>query len=143
MSVFIDTGLFYALQNRRAEHHDDAKAALATVQTGRFGRPYTSEYVFDEAVTLVRAHRDFREARVVANRILGAADFPAVYEVLWVTEDGFEAAMEAFDRYRDHSLSFTDATTVALMADHDVDQLLSFDDDFDGIVDRLAPGELR
>lgn len=142
MSVFVDTGLYFALQNRRAANHDDAVAGLAAVQSGRFGRPYTSEYVFDEAVTLVRSHRGYREARVAANRILGAAEFPSVYEVLTVTTDDFEAALDTFDRYRDHPLSITDATTVALMDQHGIDHLLSFDDDFDGIVDRLEPKEL-
>lgn len=51
MSVFVDTGLFHALQNQRAQHHEVAVGALGAVDSGRFGHPYTSEYVFDEVVT--------------------------------------------------------------------------------------------
>lgn len=142
MSVFVDTGLFYAHQNRRAQHHEQAHASLATIQTGRYGRPYTSEYVFDEAVTLVRSHRNYREAKLVGDRILGAGDFPDAFEFLMVCPTVFEQALDAFDHYRDHPLSFTDETTVALMDEHGIDHLLSFDADFDGVVDRLGPGEL-
>ncbi len=142
MSVFVDTGLFYALQNRRAQHHDVAIEALSTMQHGRYGQPYTSEYVFDEAVTLVRSHRGYQEATVVADRILGAGQFPPAFELLAVSQQDFERALAAFDRYRDQPLSFTDATTVALMDAHDIDHLLTFDDDFDGVVDRLAPAEV-
>lgn len=142
MSVFVDTGLFYALQNERAQNHDEADEALTTMNSGRYGRLYTSEYVYDEAVTLVRSHRGYREAKVVGDRILGVGEFPAVFDLLTVTRENFELALDAFDRYRDHPLSFTDATTVALMDEHAIDHLLSFDDDFDGVVDRLEPGSL-
>lgn len=142
MSVFVDTGLFYALQNTRAQSHDEARGALSAVYGGRYGRPYTSDYVYDEAVTLVRSHRGYREAAVVGDRILGVGEFPAACELLVVTERAFESSLDVFDTYSDHPLSFTDATTIALMDVHGIDSLLSFDADFDGIVDRLDPGEV-
>jgi predicted nucleic acid-binding protein len=140
MSVFVDTGLFYALQNTRAQHHDEAERALSVVGSGRYGRLYTSEYVFDEAVTLVRSQRGYAEAKTVGDRILGVGEFPAAYDLLTVREGDFEAALDVFEIYRDHPLSFTDATTIALMEAHRIDALLSFDSDFDGIVERLYPG---
>lgn len=141
MSVFVDTGLFYALQNTRAQNHEEAKRALATAGSGRYGRLYTSEYVYDEAVSLVRSRRGYREAKLVGDRILGGGGFPAAYDVLTVSRDDFESALDVFRTYRDHPLSFTDATTIALMDAHRIDSLLSFDADFDGIVERLDPGE--
>ena len=143
MSVLVDTGLFYALQNTRAQHHGAAKNALSVTNRGLYGRPFTSEYVFDEVVTLVRSHRGYREAKVVGDRILGADEYPQVYDLLSVGKHEFEAALDAFERYDDHPLSFTDATTIALMDAHRIDSLLSFDADFDGVVDRLDPTEVE
>ena len=143
MSVFVDTGLFYALQNTRAEHHDEARRALWTVADGRYGRAYTSEYVFDEVITLVRSHRGYEEAKIVADRILGDGEYPDAYDFLTVTPGDFEDAFDVFETYRDHPLSFTDATTVALMDAHSIDVLLTFDSDFDGIVERLHPTVIR
>jgi predicted nucleic acid-binding protein len=57
----------------------------------------------------------------------------------FVSRREFESAVKTFERYDDQPLSFTDATTVALVERHDVDRVLAFDDDFDGIVDRLPP----
>lgn len=143
MSVFIDTGLFYALQNQRASRHETARNALSAVFEGNFGSAFTSDYVYDETVTLVQSRtRSFSEARIVGNRILGRAEFPDIVELLFVSETVFDDAIDAFERYADHSLSFTDATTVALVERHDLDYVLSFDDDFDGVVERLDPGEL-
>jgi predicted nucleic acid-binding protein len=53
-----------------------------------------------------------------------------------------QKAIDVFERYDDQQLSFTDATTVALTSKNEIDPLLSFDDDFDGLVERLDPGEL-
>jgi hypothetical protein len=39
----------------------------------------------------------------------------------------------------DQELSFTDAMTVTMVEHHDIDVTLSFDDDFDGVIDRLVP----
>lgn len=112
--------------------------------SGAFGHLFTSSHVLDEAVTLTRSRTGRHgDARRVADRILGGGDSPDATELLVVTRDDFGASLDAFDRYRDHTLSFTDATSVALMDAHGIDALLSFDDDFDGVVDRLAPGELE
>jgi len=45
-----------------------------------------------------------------------------------------------FRRYDDHDLSFTDASIVALCESRGIDGLLSFDTDFDGLIERIEPG---
>lgn len=82
----------------------------------------------------------FPGAKLVGDRLLGAGDYPPAF-ALPVTLEDFGRASDAFDRHRDHPLSFTDAPTVALMDVRAIDRLLPSDDDFDGIVDRLEPGE--
>jgi predicted nucleic acid-binding protein len=51
-------------------------------------------------------------------------------------------SLAVFERYDDQALSFTDATTAALLERHAVDGVLSFDDDFDGVVQRFDPGDV-
>lgn len=58
------------------------------------------------------------------------------------TSDLFDDSVATFERYRDHSLSFTDAKSVALVERYDIDAVLSFDDDFDGIVERIDPASI-
>ncbi len=62
--------------------------------------------------------------------------------MLFVTESVFEETQEIFERYDDQSLSFTDASTIALIERSDVDAVLSFDDGFDGIVERVDPASV-
>lgn len=140
MTVFVDTGVFYAHHDRDANRHEFAERALVEVLTSSsYGRAVTSEYVFDEAVTLtLRRTGRVADAIELGRRILGEG-YPDVIDVLHTTPTEFAHAFDVFTRYDDQRLSFTDAMTVALVDTHDVDAVLSFDDDFDGIADRLAP----
>lgn len=136
MSVFIDTGVYFAHHDKDAARHEDARNAFDAVLTGQYGQPYTSEYVLDEAVTLTRMRTgSFRAAKTIADRIRGEGEFPTVVEMLFIDQDDLTEALTIFREYQDHSLSFTDATTIQLCERHGIDTVLSFDSDFDGIVD--------
>jgi len=138
MSIFVDTGVFYAHHDVNAPRHDDAVAAFEAILDGEYGQPYTSDYVLDEAVTLTRKRlNSFEAADGIANRILGDGSYPSLVEVLYTGPDEVAAALETFRTYDDHSLSFTDAMTVALCERHGIDRVCSFDDDFDGIITRV------
>lgn len=139
MSVFVDTGVFYAHHDTDAERHEDAVAAFDDLLEGEYGQPYTSDYVLDETITLTRVRTgSFEAANAIARRVLGEEPFPDVFEVINVAPDDLRASLEAFRRFDDHDLSFTDASTVALCDSYDVDRVLSFDDDFEGVLDRVA-----
>ena len=143
MSLFVDTGVFYAQQDEHAPRHERAHEAIRAVVDGSHGRLYTSEYVFDEAVTLIRQRTGrFEDATTVGDRIRGVDPFPQAFDLLFVAETVFHRAWQVFERYDDQSLSFTDASTIALVDRYDIDAVLSFDDDFDGIVERIDPATL-
>ena len=140
MSILVDTGVLYADHDTDASRHDAAQVALEAVYDGEFGQPYVSDYIFDEAVTLTRSRgTSFQPVKQLSDRIRGAESYPQVYELLWVSAAVFSDAIDVFEQYDDQQLSFTDATTVALADRHDVDSILSFDDDFDGIYRRTEP----
>lgn len=143
MTVLIDTGVVYADHDTDATRHDAASEALDAVYDGEFGQPYVTEYVFDEALTLTRKRSgSFAAAKQLGDRLRGAGRYPKVYELLHVSAATFDDAVEVFERYDDHSLSFTDATTIAAIERHGLDAVVSFDDDFDGLVDRVDPTAL-
>lgn len=138
MTVFVDTGVFVAFHNTRDANHREALDLMRRIAEGDFGAAYTSDYVFDEAVTvaLVRTGNP-GNALAVGGMILGEAIGPFL-SVLRVGEDRFEEAWGLFPRYAARGLSFTDCTSVALMEAREIDAMASFDSDFDGIVPRLA-----
>lgn len=140
MTVLVDTGVLYADHDTDAARHEAAADALSAVYDGEFGQPYVSDYIYDEAVTLtLKRCGSFLPAKRLGERLRGAGQYPDAYELLQVTRPVFENAIEWFEQYDDQQLSFTDATTIALARHHDVDTVLSFDDDFAGLVDWTDP----
>lgn len=142
MTVLVDTGVLYAHHDRDAARHADANAAFEALLSGAHGQPYVTDYVYDEAVTLARRRTGrFDAARTLGERLRGAGEYPAVFAFVHVDRVLFEAAVAVFERYPDQELSFTDAATVAAVEDRNLDAVVSFDDDFDGLVDRREPGQ--
>lgn len=140
MSVLVDTGVIVAALNQRAPDHHQAKNGLDAAFSGRYGRVFTTDYVFDEVVTLaLKKTRSHETAMVMANTLLGRDGSPRLFDMLMMTGAVFREAVDVFGKYTDQALSFTDATTIAFMRRRGIDQVLSFDRGFDGIVARLAP----
>jgi predicted nucleic acid-binding protein len=120
-----------------------AASALEAVFDGELGQPIVSDYIYDEAVTLtLKRSGSFEIAKGLGERIRGADPFPATYDMYRITSAVFQEAVEHFERYDDQGLSFTDASSIALLERRSIDTILSFDDDFDGLVERTDPGSL-
>lgn len=142
MTVIVDTGVLYADHDTDASRHSAATNAVEAIYDGEFGQPYVSDYIYDEVVTLTLKRSDVEAAKLLGQRIRGVDPYPTTYEMLSVSAAVFADAVSVFERYDDQQLSFTDASTVALCGRHAIDAVVSFDDDFDGVVDRIEPGSL-
>jgi predicted nucleic acid-binding protein len=142
MTVLVDTGVLYADHDTDASRHEVADDAVEAVYDGDFGAPYVSDYIYDEAVTLTLTRSgSFSAAKRIGERLRGVGPYPKTYELLRVSSVVFSDAVDVFEQYDDQGLSFTDATTVALCERHGLDGVLSFDDDFDGLVNRIDPAD--
>jgi len=140
MSVFVDTGVFYAHHDTNAGRHETGVTALNRVLQGaEYGRVMTSDYVYDEVVTLVQRRTGSVADGVAIGRRIRGEGYPDAIDMVYSSPALFDSAVETYETYLDQDLSFTDAMTVAMIEHHDIDAVLSFDDDFDGVVDRLAP----
>jgi predicted nucleic acid-binding protein len=139
--IFLDTNLFVAFANRKDRDHARAVQLFERVRKGEFGQPYTSDYIFDEAltVTLVRTGK-VANAIKIGKLILGAKEeaIPVLAKVLRVDEHLFSESWRNFERGKLRDLSFTDQTILSLMKEHSLDYLLSFDKGFDGLVARIG-----
>ena len=143
MTVLIDTGVLYADHDLDAARHEAAERALTAVFDGEYGQPYLTDYIFDEAVTVTLARTGSHEAAVsLGRRLRGVGEYPPVYELLRVDHATFDDALDIFETYDDQGLSFTDATSVAVCQRAGLERILSFDDDFDGLIERFDPADV-
>jgi len=138
MRVFVDTGVFVAFHNTRDTNHSRALELVRSIVDGELGTAYTSDYVFDEAVTtaLVRTRRP-ENALAVGRMILGELTAPFI-AILRLDDEAFKEAWRLFPQYAGRGLSFTDCSSLTLMRTAGIESIASFDADFDGIVSRIS-----
>lgn len=105
--VFVDTSGWYAYARGDDPGHADARAALESWE----GRLVTTDFVFDETVTLAR----MRLGTAAAARIGDALLDPGVVELVRLLPEDFEDAWSLFKKGKDKAWSFTDCSSFAVM----------------------------
>ena len=135
MAVFVDTGIFVAVRNRKDINHQRAKELMRQALKARFGIIRTSDYVVDEAVTTALARTRNHQIAVNTGRYILSS--PRI-ETLPVLADDFDLAWRKFQTIPDKLLSFTDCTSLALMERRGIERIMSFDSGFDGLADRIC-----
>jgi predicted nucleic acid-binding protein len=139
MSLFLDTGVLVATANPRDANHRTASRLLRTAGTGRFGDILTSDYIFDESVTLAFARTRRADLAIrVGELILGTGDSGRVMGMAFVSPRALLRAWARFQRLAPRGLSFTDCTSLEVIESMGIDEIASFDRDFDGLVPRRA-----
>jgi len=138
VGIFIDSGFFVAFHNSKDYNNRRALELMREIVAGRLGSAYTSDYIFDEAVTvaLVRTGRT-EIALNIGRMILGEITRPFLI-IIRVNNESFSEAWKLFSRYAERGLGFTDCTSIALMRMSGINSIVSFDADFDGIVPRIS-----
>lgn len=122
IGLFVDTSAWYALLDRRDPEH--TKVA-ETIRAHR-GRLVASDYILDEAVSLVR----YRLGWPLAHRLGAGLRSGELARFVRVLPADLDAASRLFTERRDQRLSFTDCTSFALMARLKLDTAIALDGDF-------------
>ncbi len=124
----IDSSFLIAFKVRNDINHKKASALMTGIATGQFGRPFLTNYVFDETVTgiFVRS-KDLEIAVKYGNELMSSL------EIFEVDLDLFREAWNIFSSQKASELSFTDSTTIAVMNRRGVTRIATFDRDFQGL----------
>ena len=128
----LDTTVFIAAAFSREKHHKEGRAIITSVEEGALGKPVITDYILNEVVTFVRK----RKGAAASIEMLDAMIHSPRLRLVKVENRHFEAGLQLFRTYE--GLSFTDAVSVAVMRDLDIEVIYSFDSGFDGI-----PGIVR
>ena len=91
--VFVDTSGWYAYARADEPAHDAIRAALERWE----GRLVTTDYIFDETVTLARARLGFAHASRIGETLLD----PGVVELVRLLPEDFEDAWTLFKKNKD------------------------------------------
>ena len=124
MKSFIDTGDFLAIADKSDTFHELSVAAYQKLVEQK-AILYTSNYIIDETITLIRA-RVNHDAAVAFIKGLDASNI----RILHVTEKDEHSAKEIFIKYKDKDFSYTDCTSFAIIDKYSIDAALSLDEHF-------------
>ena len=125
MRLFVDTSAWLALNDKNDQYHDEAVSKITKVRQQKI-QLVTSEYVFDESVTIIR-YRISHKAAVAFGDALMSSNVASIEDITY--EERLKAWV-LFKKYRDKDLSFTDCTSFALMVKLKLQKAFSFDDHF-------------
>ena len=98
----------------------------------------TSNYVFDETVTRLLYDTSWKHTSAFIAFIAQSIMIKSIVK-LWIDNHVEEEALSVVEKYHEHKLSFTDATSVVLMKRFKIGAILSLDSDFAKIGLRVLP----
>jgi predicted nucleic acid-binding protein len=120
--VFVDTGVWYAQVDRADPDHERVSQTLRHWS----GKLITSNYVLDETITLLR----YRLGWKAAHQFGDALRRGIIAKIVRVNAADENTAWAIFSRHADHSFSFTDCISFAVMERLTLDTALAIDSDF-------------
>lgn len=125
MRLFVDTSAWYALNDRDDQYREQAVGKFAQIKSERI-ELITSDYIFDESVTLISSRVGHHTAIAFGDSILKSSSASMVT----ISDEIRAAAFELFKKYADKHLSFTDCTSFVLMKRLKLKTAFTFDRHF-------------
>ncbi|MEX2125081.1 MAG: PIN domain-containing protein [Woeseia sp.] len=120
--LFVDTSAWFAYANRKDPEH----AAVRAVFRESGGRITTSNFIFDETISLCR----YRLGHAAATRVGSVLLDTNTVDLIRITPEDEQAAWTLFCQRPDQRYSFTDCASFAIMRRLRIGTALALDDDF-------------
>ena len=121
--IFADSSFFIAILNRKDQWHKDIPKVLPQIDKVK---KITSILVLSETVTLVGSLSGGKASILIYEYIIDN------YEVIYMDKTLSKNAMEKFIQY-DGTLSLADCVSLEIMEIHQINNIVSFDSDFDKV----------
>ncbi len=124
MKVFIDTGGFCSIVNKKDQWHQTSSNTLKSLVKNK-ALFFTSNFILSETYTLIR----FRVNYASAIKFMDEFRLSNI-KIIRVPQDIEERAKEIFKQYQDKTFSFIDCTSFALIDDRGFDHAFTLDSHF-------------
>lgn len=118
-----------AYRNIKDVHNKTADELIRRALKGEFGAIYTTDYIYDEALTLAMVRTGNRN---IAEDISDVLLSPRI-EMIIIDVSIIEQAKDIFFKFFDKRISFTDATTMAVMQQRNISKIITFNAHFNGM----------
>jgi len=126
--IFIDTSAWIEMILKDEKYHDAISQYFISEQE-KGSKFFTSDYVLDEAWTRLMTNQSFTSAKYLKRKACQAEKSNHLL-ILWTEEVRFQKAWSFFEKFKEHKLSFTDATIYTFVKDLKIDEVLTLDQGF-------------
>lgn len=123
-SLFLDTSAFIALLNPRDQYHKKILRHLEQQTNSWSG--VTTNLVLSELFTFFSRHGSLKQVIKFQESLLSDPN----YDIVWIDSRLHQEACLILEKFSDQKLSFTDATSFALMRARGITHAVTFDQDF-------------
>jgi predicted nucleic acid-binding protein len=124
-AVFVDTGAWFAIADRRDQFHAAAKKHVEQLTHNAFRLLTTNAVVQETAMLLAR-----KVSKTAAMHFLDTVDLDDRVEVIRADEALEQEGYAIFKSYREHDFSITDCISFAVMKDRQIKNAFTFDKHF-------------
>ena len=133
--ILVDTGVITAFYNSRDDHHSRSLVLLNNLRQGIYGTGILTDYILDETVTLLfarykKAGVALQAGEVIITEKLGKF-LPMTFDLIKKTWDKYQKLISK-------GLSFTDCSLLTVAEYLECNDILSFDKEFDGLINRIS-----
>jgi uncharacterized protein len=129
LRLFIDTWGWLTLRDKRESRHEEVKAFYEVFRRSN-GEAFTSDYVLDETITLLFRRLPFSLAKESTDYLQQAIE-KGFLRLEPVTRERFDKSLHLRIKLDDKPrISFTDITSMIVMAELGITEILTEDDHF-------------
>jgi hypothetical protein len=139
MSIFLDTGFYFALLAKKDSNHAQAELLLNELSEGIYGHIYTSDFVFNESMTLINVRtKGTRKDLLERMKSLFLGEEPLAKMITVDNEILDEISnLQIKITKINEPISFTDCSTIILCQIRKISKIISFDSHYVGFLTQI------
>ena len=136
--TFIDTWGFKAYIDSKETKHKSVKKYIEKIWNSK--EPLiTTDYIIDETITLLSYKLDYHKLKMFIEKLKSSIENDFI-KIIWITKDVFHEAIKFKLKYKDKlEISFTDMTSMIVMKNNNILDIITEDDHFKKIGLGLNP----
>ena len=136
--ILIDTSFFIAFINSRDRNNSRAKVIMQELFDGIYGLRITLDYVLDEAITTTWVRTKNQQMVEKMYQLINGrnSSFDLRLVDIKLIDDTWINYQKYFSVKK--PISFTDSMLISFAKKNNVNQIVSFDNEFDGILNRIC-----
>lgn len=140
MTILIDSSFLYAVKIKGDKNHRMAKKILLNLEWKKYGMILTNDLVVNESFTLthLRTKGNLQAINAMSEFVWGKERFFTIYQIQIENYPKIVDVMVKFSNVsKNELLSFVDASLIFLAKEQTIQDIVSFDHHFDGILTRI------